>query len=83
MEASGPLYGCSTSTERGTTMQATLARLTPEEDGILRRLHYMERLGAELAPPMRELKDEIRKRDRRIDIRDPEETGVISPIWIT
>jgi hypothetical protein len=64
-------------------MQATLAKLTPEEDGILRRLHYMERLGAQLAPQMRELKDDIRRRDRRIDIRDPEETGVISPIWIT
>ena len=64
-------------------MQATLEKLTPEEDGILRRLHYMERFGASLSPQMRALKDEIRKRDRRIDIRDPEETGVISPIWIT
>ena len=64
-------------------MQATLEKLTPEEDGILRRLHCLERLGAELAPAMRELKDDIRRRDRRIDIRDPEDRGVISPIWIT
>lgn len=64
-------------------MQAVLERLTPEEDGILRRLHCLERLGAELAPPMRQLKDDIRARDRRIDIRDPEDTEVISPIWIT
>jgi len=64
-------------------MQATLEKLTPEEDGILRRLHCLERLGAELAPAMRELKDDIRRRDRRIEIRDPEDRGVISTIWIT
>ncbi|MCW2680280.1 MAG: hypothetical protein JWM62_1681 [Frankiales bacterium] len=64
-------------------MQATLEKLTPEEDGILRRLHCLERLGAELAPAMRELKDDIRRRDRRIDIRDPEDRGVIESIWIT
>lgn len=64
-------------------MQATLERLTPEEDGILRRLHCLERLGAELAPSMRELKDDIRRRDRRMEIRDPEDRGVISTIWIT
>ncbi len=64
-------------------MQATLERLTPEEDGILRRLHCLERLGAQLSPAMRELKDDIRRRDRRIDIRDPEDRGVIAPIWIT
>ena len=64
-------------------MHAVLERLTPEEDGILRRLHCLERLGAELSPQMRELKEEIRRRDRRLEIRDPEDRGVISPIWIT
>ncbi len=64
-------------------MQATLEKLTPEEDGILRRLHCLERLGAQLAPATRELKDDIRRRDRRIEIRDPEDRGVISTIWIT
>lgn len=64
-------------------MHAVLERLTPEEDGILRRLHCLERLGAELSPQMRQLKDEIRARDRRIDIRDPDDRAVISPIWIT
>lgn len=64
-------------------MQATLEKLTPEEDGILRRLHCLERLGAELAPAMRELKDDIRRRDRRSEIRDPEDQGVIQTIWIT
>ncbi len=64
-------------------MQATLERLTPEEDGILRRLHCLERLGAELSSPMRELKDDIRRRDRRMEIRDPEDRGVLSTIWIT
>ncbi len=64
-------------------MQATLERLTPEEDGILRRLHCLERLGAQLAPQMRQLKDDIRKRDRRLVIREPEDAGVITPLWIT
>lgn len=64
-------------------MQSTLERPTPEEDGVLRRLHCLERLGVRLAPAMRELKDEIRQRDRRLDIRDPEDVDVISPLWIT
>jgi hypothetical protein len=62
---------------------ATLERLSPEEDGILRRLHCLEGLGAQLSPQMRQLKDEIRRRDRRTEIRDPEDRGVITPIWIT
>lgn len=64
-------------------MQATLERLTPEEDGILRRLHCLEQLGAQLSPQMRQLKDGIRARDRRAVIRDPEDRGVITPLWIT
>ena len=64
-------------------MQAVLARLTPEEDGILRRLHCLEQLGAQLAPQMRQLKDDIRARDRRAVIRDPEDRGVVTPLWIT
>jgi hypothetical protein len=32
---------------------------------------------------MRQLKDEIRRRDRRLEIRDPEDRGVITPLWIT
>ena len=64
-------------------MQATLERLTPEEDGILRRLHCLERLGAELSPQMRQLKDEIRRRDRRLEIREPDDRGVVETLWIT
>lgn len=64
-------------------MPAVLERPTSEEDGILRRLHCLELLGAELSPQMRELKDEIRRRDRRLEIRDPEDRGVITPLWIT
>lgn len=64
-------------------MHAVLARLTPEEDGVLRRLHCLEQLGAELAPAMRQLKDEIQLRDRRRVIRDPEDRGVVTPLWIT
>lgn len=64
-------------------MQTVLERLTPEEDGLLRRLHCLEQLGAQLSPQMRQLKDEIRLRDRRAVIRDPEDRGVIEPLWIT
>ena len=64
-------------------MQAVLERLSPEEDGILRRLHCLEQLGAQLSPQMRQLKDEIRKRDRRLDIRDPDDREVVEALWIT
>ena len=64
-------------------MHAVLERLTPEEDGLLRRLHCMEQLGAQLAPQMKQLKDEIRLRDRRLEVRDPEDRDVLSSIWIT
>ena len=64
-------------------MNAVLERLTHEEDGILRRLHCLELLGAQLAPDMQQLKADIRRRDRRLDIRDPEDRGVIEPLWIT
>ena len=52
-------------------MQAVLERLTPAEDATLRRLHSLELLGNELAPPLKQLKQEIRARDLRADIREP------------
>ena len=64
-------------------MHAVLERLTPDEDGILRRLHCLEQLGAQLAPQLQELKDDIRRRDRRLVIREPEDRGVVEPLWIT
>jgi hypothetical protein len=53
-------------------MQAVLDHLTPAEDATLRRLNSLEQLGARLALPMQELKDEIRARDLRAAIREPE-----------
>lgn len=49
------------------------ARLTPDEDLLLRRLHFFEQLGAQLGPVHRAVKDEIRSRDRRAHIRPPED----------
>ncbi len=46
-------------------------RLTAEEDGILRRLHYFEVNGISLAIPMQTLKAELRARDQRAEIREP------------
>ena len=64
-------------------MHAVLERLTPEEDGILRRLHCLEQLGAQLSPQMAQLKDDIRRRDRRIEIREPADRAVVETLWIT
>lgn len=58
-----------------------LQRPTPDEDATLRRLSYLERLGAELAPPMQVLRDEIRARDLRDEIRLPDHRQVVTPIW--
>ena len=52
----------------------TEARLSPFEDGLLRRLFFFEQTGAALAPPLRVLKAELRARDQRLDVRDPELT---------
>ncbi|GAC1444722.1 MAG: hypothetical protein NVSMB55_22060 [Mycobacteriales bacterium] len=54
------------------TIDLTERRLTPSEDGVLRRLVCFERLGATLAPQMRQIKDELRARDQRIEVREPE-----------
>lgn len=52
-------------------------RLTPEEDGILRRLHYFEQNGITLAIPMQTLKAELRARDQRAEIREPLEDATL------
>ena len=64
-------------------MQTVLERVTPEEDGILRRLHFLEQLGAQLSEPMQRLKAEIRAKDLRAQIREPQERDVIRTLWIT
>ena len=46
-------------------------RLTPDEDQAMRRLHWFEALGCELSTAVRNLKDGLRKRDRRTSIREP------------
>ena len=48
-------------------------KLTPDEDAILRRLHWFERFGAELSPALRVVKATIRSRDKRSVIREPGE----------
>lgn len=49
----------------------TTTRLSREEDGVLRRLHFFETNGAELAPRFRALKQSLRARDLRTTVRDP------------
>ena len=56
------------------TIDAFAERLTPFEDGQLRRLFFFESTGAALSPAMRVLKAELRARDRRTVVRDPELT---------
>ena len=64
-------------------MHAVLERVTPEEDGVLRRLHSLEQLGARLAPSLAQLKVEIRRRDLRQVIREPQDTAVLTSYCIT
>lgn len=52
-------------------------RVTPEEDAALRRLHYFERLGFELAATVRAAKSHIRSRDKRSEIREPEDVVIL------
>jgi hypothetical protein len=47
-------------------------RLTRDEDGMLRRLFFFELAGATLAPELRVLKAELRARDQRETVREPE-----------
>ncbi|MCA1710816.1 MAG: hypothetical protein LC789_03910 [Actinobacteria bacterium] len=54
--------------------------LTPEEDGVLRRLHFFETSGLSLAIPMQELKAELRARDKRIEIREPVTARILWPV---
>lgn len=52
-------------------------KLTPEEDATLRRLHWFEKFGLELAPSMRVVKATIRARDKRSVIRDPTDGATV------
>lgn len=56
-------------------------RLTPFEDGLLRRLFYFESAGAALAPPLRMLQAELRARDQRLTVRQPEQTVARPARW--
>ncbi len=53
-------------------------RLSRDEDEVLRRLHYFERCGHELADRVQQRKVELLERDRRDQVRDPRE-GVLVP----
>jgi hypothetical protein len=58
----------------GSIMDTADLRLTPAEDGQLRRLFFFEKAGATLAPPLRVLRSELRARDQRLEVREPELT---------
>ena len=58
-------------------MTDSLTRPTREEDGLLRRLSFFERLGATLAPDLCVLKATIRERDARATVREPFERDVV------
>lgn len=54
--------------------------LTPDEDALLRRLHWFESLGIELSPERRALLTSIRARDKRTVIRDPGDVVLEEPL---
>jgi hypothetical protein len=49
--------------------------LTPEEDAELRRLHFMLRFGA-VASRFTQRYVELRRRDRRIEVREPDDAAL-------
>lgn len=49
-------------------------RLDADEDGTLRRLHFFEQMGALLSPAVAELMAKLRGRDRRAEIRAPQDS---------
>jgi len=55
-------------------------RLTPEEDDLLRRLHWFETAGCELSEDQRVLKASLRIRDRRTEIRMPRQFSQLSDL---
>ncbi len=57
----------------------TTLRLTPDEDGLLRRLEFFEQFGARLALGPKALKTEIRLRDRRLEVRPPQDVVELQP----
>lgn len=54
-------------------------KLTPAEDAELRRLHYFERFGCDLAPAAKVVKEQIRSRDKRAVIRAPQDAATLGP----
>ena len=52
-------------------MTGMRAGLTPEEDWELRRLHFLNKFGA-VAGRLKVRYAELRARDRRASVRDPE-----------
>ena len=52
---------------------ATSPRPSRDEDAELRRLTFFEQLGSRLSPAVKAVKDEIRARDRRAEVRAPED----------
>lgn len=56
-------------------------KLTPDEDAMLRRLHWFEQFGVELAPRASEVKTSIRARDQRTEIREPPDVVAAEPVY--
>jgi hypothetical protein len=56
-------------------------RLTPSEDAVLRRLCFFETSGATLSQPMRVMRAELRARDRRTTVREPEIAARLVPVY--
>jgi hypothetical protein len=55
------------------------SRLTPDEDAELRLLHSLRSFGA-VARSMGARYEALRSRDRRKNIRDPDDTTVVQPV---
>ena len=63
-------------------MTGMRAGLTPDEDAELRRLHFLGRFGV-IATRVARRYDELRHRDRRNTIREPEDTCQNGDVSVT
>ncbi|HVE74593.1 MAG TPA: hypothetical protein VNA30_05820 [Mycobacteriales bacterium] len=55
-------------------------KLTPEEDAELRRLTFFAESGWELAPAIDQDRAEIRARDKRAVVREPDDEVVVESV---
>ena len=63
-------------------MEIDLTQVTADEDAVLRRLTYFEKAGAVLSPELQRVRQRIRSRDQRHEVRPPFDFVTAQPSWV-